>query len=64
MQLSPHSRQAEHLDHLKVGDLELLRILIDQGCHDRIQGMAVQDCTSAPQFIRLHRALFQLQGPL
>jgi hypothetical protein len=45
---------ATHLDHLNVGHTELCCIGIQHGCHDSIQGVAVQDSASIPQLICLH----------
>ena len=42
-----------HLDHLEMGDLELASLWIEDGGHDGVQGVAVDDRTRISQLISL-----------
>lgn len=48
-------REGNHLDHFKMGDPELCGMLIDEGCHDCVETVAVQYGTSPSELVGLQR---------
>lgn len=54
-----------HLDHLEVGDLELASLWIEDGGHDGVQRVAVDDRARIPQLISLSsRCMHEERGRL